>query len=328
MLVSVALLSTLFLKSPEGNVYQAVNEIPPGTCVMSNDEELVYEVSNFNTCNQVVLAPGCYRAELRGGIGVANSACVDHAAQNQSEMVSALFSLSAETTVYALRGGDGNPGTVNVASGLYGSFGGGASGVDSILVVGDRVWRAYGGVGRTCVVPNVISAGGRVNSAVTAVSVANGNGFGGGENLPGHENGMRTFLYGTSSGIKVAFSIGGGGGGAPSGTAGTDWYLNSAFPRDDIVINPGINGSADGGGDGGDVVSCVAHGCEDLVTLSGGRGGRTVSFECGGAVAVSYGGGGGGAAHSSYKRQSLDGGDGGSGSTGTSDVSFLRIYKM
>ena len=65
---------------------------------------------------------------------------------------SALFSISETTTVYALRGGDGNAGTVNMSGTKLCSVGGGASGVDSVLVVGDDVWRADGGAGKVCAV--------------------------------------------------------------------------------------------------------------------------------------------------------------------------------
>ncbi len=82
---------------------------------------------------------------------------------------------------------------------------------------------------------------------------------------------------------------------------------------------------------GGDIVTCksVSDGCAELVTANGGTGGVSVFYSCGGQTAVSYGGGGGGSYSVNYPSVgALDGGDGGSGSTGTSDVSFLRIYKM
>ena len=146
------LASALYITGPHGDIYKAANEVPKGACVMSGSEVLVYEANNINTCNTVVLEPGCYRAEMRGGVGQKNEDCVDFVELSKTSIVSALFSLSETTDVYVLRGGDGNPGSVNKQSGRYGTFGGGASGVDSLLVVGDRVWRADGGAGNTCTI--------------------------------------------------------------------------------------------------------------------------------------------------------------------------------
>ncbi len=321
---TLLLAQTLFVKTPDGNVYKAVNDVPVGQCILTGEEELVFEASNFNTCNEIVLQPGCYRAEMRGGIGTANENCLDHIAFDENTTMSAVFSISQPTTVYALRGGDGNPGEAIISGSYISSFGGGASGVDSILVIGDRVWRANGGAGKTCITGEDFTS---TNTADSATTIAVGNGFGGGTNLPDDTNGARAF-YNVLN--KVMYSIGGGGGGAPNGVGGANWQYKSTFPADDIIINPGENGTSLSGGDGGSVTSCIDLDCTEMRTINGGKGGTTMSYICGGQYAYSYGGGGGGAAIRAYSTYFLTrvGGDGGSGSTGTSNVSFVRIYKM
>ncbi len=321
---TLLLAQTVFVKTPDGNVYKAVNDVPVGQCILTGEEELVFEASNFNTCNEVVLQPGCYRAEMRGGIGTANENCLDHIGFDDNTTISAVFSISQPTTVYALRGGDGNPGKTIISNGCISSFGGGASGVDSILVIGDRVWRANGGPGKTCTRPKQDCAR---NLVATSTTVLVGNGFGGGVNLPDHINGARSFLQHKPD--AVIYSIGGGGGGAPSGVGGANWQYKYTYPTDGIVINPGENGTSLSGGDGGNVTSCKTYACTELVTVNGGRGGATMPYICGGQYAYSYGGGGGGAAVIARSSTTTSvGGDGGSGSTGTSNVSFVRIYKM
>ena len=324
MLIPTLLLTqALYIAGPSGDIYVAANEVPEGACVMSGVEELVAEITNFNTCNQIVLSPGCYRAELRGGVGTANANCLDFVSPAESSVASALFSLSEDTTVYALRGGDGNPGGVNKSSSRYGTFGGGASGVDTILVVGDRVWRAEGGVGNTCTISSNNSV---VNRLYSATAVAVGNGFGGRSGLGTNQNGYRAFrVYKTDT-----FGVGGGGGGAPNDVGGSKWQYNNTSSYSQVSIGAGENGSDNSGGNGGDVTSCKTTACSDVVSVSGGTGGANVSYSCGGTTAISYGGGGGGGAvlAEGSTLYYANGGNGGSGSTGDSNTSFLRIYKM
>ena len=321
---TLLLAQTLFVKTPDGNVYKSVNDVPVGQCILTGEEELVFEASNFNTCNEVVLQPGCYRAEMRGGIGTANENCLDHIGFDDNTTISAVFSISQPTTVYALRGGDGNPGEVIISGNYAGSFGGGASGVDSILVIGDRVWRANGGAGKTCIKAKGLTS---TNQVSYATSVQIGNGFGGGVNLSDHINAARAFHM--SPQVSYMYSIGGGGGGAPSGVGGANWQYKYTYPTDGIVINPGENGTSLSGGDGGNITSCMDYNCTELRTISGGRGGATMSYVCGGKYAYSHGGGGGGASiQIMTSTNTKAGGDGGSGSTGTSNISFVRIYKM
>lgn len=322
MLVPLILLQTLFFKTTTGDIYQAIDNVPAGQCVLTGSEELVFEATNFNTCNEIVLQPGCYRAELRGGVGTMNEYCLEAVDLDSVKTISALFSISEATTVYALRGGDGNAGGVNLyPSGNYtGAFGGGASGVDSILVVNDKVWRANGGVGNICA----------ITSKNTATGITNIDyGAGGGGNNFTQTQTSRAVFYGASSSSAI-YVNGGGGGGAPNIPANKEIGINSGSHSDIVERNIGQDGSTDSGGDGGNVTSCTTFDCSELVTATGGKGGKNISYNCGGETVTAYGGGGGGGAIRSYTTYNIkiDGGDGGSGSTGTSNVSFLRIYKM
>ena len=323
MLLPLALLSALYFKTSDGNIYHTIDEIPPGMCLLNNNgEQLVYEATNFNTCNEIVLQPGCYRAELRGGIGLQNEHCLSIAEQDFTPIISAIFSINEPTTVYVFRGGDGNPGGVNVMNNKYtGAFGGGASGMDSILVVGDRVWRASGGAGKTCTQGNKT---GQINQPFAATSNAYGNGIGGGSILNQPTLQKRVYYKHRQ---QYIYGIGGGGGASPNGAGGTDWKYHHDFINGDEYVNAGTNGSDERGGDGGDIYVCNNPACTSIVSATGGIGGATVTYECGGQTAKTYGGGGGGGAHNTAY-STANGGDGGSGSTGHSDVSFVRIYKI
>jgi hypothetical protein len=328
MLLPLALLSALYFKTSDGNIYHTIDKIPDGMCILNNNgEELVYEAKNFNTCNEIELQPGCYRAELRGGIGLQNEYCLSIAEQDFTPTVSAIFSINEPTTVYVFRGGDGKPGGVNVINNSYsGAFGGGASGVDSILVVGDRVWRASGGVGKTCAKIKYTKPS-NVVSTLTTTPI--GNGIGGGSILNQNITQKRAYY---NYGQRYTHGIGGGGGASPNGAGGTDWQYHSAFINADVeYVNPGTNGTDGtdgGGGKGGDIKVCNNPSCTSYVEAKGGSGGKTIEYKCGGQTAKSYGGGGGCGAYNGYYSISADGGKGGSGSTNTSNTSFVRIYKI
>ena len=322
MLLPLALLSALYFKTSDGNIYHTIDKIPDGMCLLNNNgTELVYEATNFNTCNEIELQPGCYRAELRGGIGLQNEYCLSIAEQDFTPTISATFSINEPTTVYVFRGGDGNPGGVNVINNRFTSaFGGGASGVDSILVVGDRVWRAPGGAGTTC-----------VHSIYTDINITGNSdtmGIGSGGNFDNVLlNQRRIYHYRDDAHL---FATGGGGGASPNGTGGTDWQIRENFIKgnDNEYVNVGTNGTDEYGGNGGDIYVCYNLSCTSMVSAKGGDGGKTIKYkECGGQTAKSYGGGGGGGTHTSVY-STANGGNGGSGSTNTSDVSFVRIYKI
>ncbi len=321
MLIPIILMAqTLFLQHPNGTVYQAVNDIPDGACILTGAEELVFEVTNFNTCNEIVLQPGCYRAELRGGIGQRGEWCLDTTEFINIQTASALFSLTETTTIYALRGGDGNPGKIVTDSIYAAAPGGGASGVDTILVAGEHVWRATGGPGSSCTTHKYSN----LNHINMYFNV--GMGLGGNSVTKSYINQGAGFQTGDGA---ISRACGGGGGGAPDGLGGDIQKMHPLL-NPGIIIETGANGTSDGGGDGGDIVSCANAECSELITLHGGTGGKNAYYSCGGQTAVSYGGGGGGAGGfvTNSNKRYLDGGDGGSGSTGTSNTSFLRIYKM
>ena len=324
-----ALLATLHIMTHNGAVYDVVENIPSGSCIMGGTETLVYEATSFNTCQEISLKPGCYRVEMMGGLGGKNAECKDWAEQMMTDPLSGMFTLDSETTVYAFRGGDGMPGTVNKSGSYYGSFGGGASGADSILVVGDRVFRARGANGQSCyrnsgtyqVCQNIINTS-------TGTSLGTGGGYV--ETHTPRNQRVCVLNGGYGSAVKYYWNLGGGGGGAPSGTGGTTWQYNRDCPSD-TVVGAGADATTAGGGDGGDVTNAY-YKPDDTTPKSatGGHGGANVTWTCGGQTIVSYGGGGGGACISGYYGSgvAIPGGDGGSGSTNTSTNSFIRIYKM
>ena len=322
-----ALLATLHIMTHNGAIYDVVEDIPAGSCIIGGTETLVYEASTFNTCQEIRLKPGCYRVEMMGGLGGKNEECKDWAEQMITSPLSGMFTLDTETTVYAFRGGDGMPGTVNKSGSYYGTFGGGASGADSIVVVGDRVFRARGANGQSC--RGMFGWGLCINSESSSLYQGMGRGAGFVES-GGISNNQR-FCVNTELIGYTAFRIrqvGGGGGGAPSGTGGTRWQYNTNCPAD-TVIDAGADATTAGGGNGGDITNAY-YNPDDTTPKSatGGRGGANVTWQCGGQTIVSYGGGGGGACVNGVAVQTADGGDGGSGSTGTSNTSYLRIYKM
>lgn len=323
-----ALLATLHIMTHNGAVYDVVEKIPSGSCIMGGTETLVFEADTFNTCQDVTLKPGCYRVEMMGGLGGKNAECKDWAEQMITEPLSGMFTLDSETTVYAFRGGDGMPGTVNKSGNYYGSFGGGASGADSVLVVGDRVFRARGANGQSC--RGMFVWGLCINGESSSLYQGNGRGAGWVELESGTANNQR-FCVNTKPTGNTTFSIrqvGGGGGGAPSGTGGTTWQYNKNCPAD-TVIDAGADATTAGGGDGGDITNAY-YNPDDTTpkNATGGRGGANVTWTCGGQTITVYGGGGGGACINGAYARITNGGDGGSGSTNTSTNSFIRIYKM
>ena len=320
-----ALLATLHIMTHNGAIYDVVEDIPAGSCIIGGTETLVYEASTFNTCQEIRLKPGCYRVEMMGGLGGLYPDCLNAAQQMITNPLSGMFTLDTETTVYAFRGGDGMPGTVNKLGSYYGSFGGGASGADSILVVGDRVFRARGGAGGTCMFIE-----GRYVSFNIDMPAFMSHGIGGFADFSDVSwsrpvcVSSYTSLYNT---YRNGFG-GGGGGGAPNGTGGTTFAMTDLCPTD-AVVNVGASGTSLGGGNGGDVTNALYRPGDTTVRSAiGGHGGANVTFQCGGHTIIMYGGGGGGGTINGSLRVLFNGGDGGSGSTGTSNTSYLRIYKM
>ena len=281
-------------------------------------ETLVYEQSAINTCETVTLDAGLYRAELRGGSGGLPSKC-DDASATLGFINTSIFKLDASTTISVFRGGDGsNSGTVN----QHQVTGGGASGVDSLVVLPTRTIRATGGAGSAC-------WGWATLSAFTWGSLTvRGSYVGGGGGVSDMANGL--------NGVVNVGYMAGGGGGAPNGTGGAAVKNTTA----------GANATSTGGGNGGDATNPIGDSKTSNIGY-GGRGGANVTWTCGGQTITSYGGGGGGgmcamysagecAAHGGTPGGSgvacyadcADGGDGGSGSTGTSTDSYVKIYRI
>lgn len=309
----------LHIKNADGEIYH-IAVMPVGGGIFDASETLVYEENTINTCQSFELPVGIYRVEMRGGTGGKPYACRSgYGTQNfKGDVVSSIFKLNEKTVVYALRGGDGNNGAVINSHQIPG---GAASGVDSILVVGNRVIRANGGTGTRCLNWVILTPD---NDGGHGDSLAQG-GSGGIYPQASMNDGGRAAKY-----SFVFYS--GGGGGAPSGTGGVNvsglTYLNAGFDATDS-----------GGGNGGDIQNPY-NDSETLNYAFGGSGGQNVYFSCGGQNIISYGGGGAGAI--CIKRDEEDcetygiwcvsdcfnGGDGGSGSTGTSNDSFIKIYKI
>jgi hypothetical protein len=259
--------------------------------------------------------------ELRGGAGGKQSRCRSGLGKINpvANTVSQIFKLPTQTTVYAFRGGDGND---SDAVTFHQIPGGGASGVDSMLVVGDRAIVGIGAPSSQC-----------FSHGVTA--------------YPGGGQVHKYYCQSTPSGtysvehIKIghpisysAYGCGGGGGGAPNGLGGDAATSNTKFK-----LYAGTNATSDGGGNGGDAENLRG----DSQTKNrgiGGIGGKNVTYTCAGHTAVSYGGGGGGATCALRDASTCetlgswcysdcaDGGNGASGSTGKSDTSYVKIYKI
>lgn len=314
-----ALLATLHIMAQNGAVYDIVEHVPDGACIMGRAEELVYEATSINVCDTITLPAGCYRVELMGGMGGARSDCLVEMGQRITTPVAGVFQLDKATTVYAFRGGDGVGGNVNRFGNLTGAFGGASSGADSIIVADNKIFRAAGGVGQSCVRLSKYSGIFRDGSYA--------HGVGGGSDVANVAWCMavcqRAYNYQSDTYSYLYYA--GGGGGAPSGVGGGKFATNSGCP-DDAVVQIGGVGNSTSGGDGGSVQNAIYSPTETTKrNASGGRGGLNVSWQCGGQTITSYGGGGGGGCVYNYE---IDGGDGGSGSVGTSSTSYVRIYRM
>ena len=315
----------LHIKNAAGEIYH-VAVMPLGGGVFDATETLVYEENTINTCQTITLPAGIYRAELRGGTGGRPYRCQTGTGLTRvlGDVVSSVFRLSTETTVYSFRGGDGNDS--GIAHNRQVS-GGGASGVDSMLVFNNQIVRSGGGFGTRCYnnVVNGIPSGGLSLGSCCA-------GGGGGVVLDAKNNDGGDGFSNVANG---GYCSGGGGGASASGggDGGADGGTTYSY------LLPGVDASASGGGNGGDIENQQGN-SETLNYATGGVGGKNVYYSCGGQVTVSYGGGGGGGVcilrregkcvsdGSWCGTDCFNGGDGGSGSTGASDDSYVRIYKI
>ena len=311
----------MHIKNANGDVYH-VALVPIDGGIYDGSETLVYEEGAINACNEVRLTTGIYRVELRGGSGGRPASCQSGMGVQrfEGEVVSSIFKLNEDTTVSVFRGGDGNDSKRN---NIHQVSGGGASGVDSMLVVNGRAIRAIGGVGSKCI--------------TGTVSGLNGGGYALFDVCYGGGGGVYTDKT-INNGAPVKYQARGycaaGGGGSNDTGGGSGGADSSSYS----YITGGTDASATAGGDGGNVTNNKNNSLSKNVGY-GGKGGENVNFSCGGHIATSYGGGGGGAMCFFYQtscestglwcdNDCVDGGDGGSGSTGGSSTSFVKIYKI
>lgn len=310
---------TLHVQNTDGKIYHAI-VIPQGGEFLDASEKLVYSADSINTCQPVTLEAGMYRVELRGGAGGKQSRCDYGLGRTNitANVVSQIFKLPTQTTVYAFRGGDGND-SPKVTS--HQIPGGGASGVDSMLVIGDRAIVGIGAPGSQCfdIGESAYPGGGLVIGLAC-------------QSTPSGTYSVQDIKI-SNSNISTVHGCAGGGGGAPNGVGG------AAGSGTNFKTTAGKNATSDGGGNGGDAENLLGDSKTKNIAY-GGAGGKNVYWQCVGHTATSYGGGGGGA--SCILRQSstceavgswcysdcADGGDGASGSTGKSDTSYVKIYKI
>lgn len=225
---------SIHIKKSDGEMYYVALS-PLGGGIFDGSETLVYSESSINKCHSVNLEPGIYRVEMRGGTGGKPYRCTSGSGMTNAmgDIVSSIFKLNETTTVYSLRGGDGNN---SPTIGTYQIPGGGASGVDSILVVGERVWRANGGSGKTCIMPTQ----GDILST-TGSGVSYGNGFGGNSDLTGNKNGFRRFYIRNTSVNTSISSIGGGGGGAIYVNTSSSYIMPRAETEAPVLLGKAIH---------------------------------------------------------------------------------------
>ena len=313
---------TLHVQNTDGKIYHAI-VIPDGGEFLDASEKLVYSADSINTCQPVTLDAGMYRVELRGGAGGKQSRCnVGLGTINPvANTVSQVFKLPTQTTVYAFRGGDGNDSDVVTNHQIPG---GGASGVDSMLIIDDHAIVGIGAPSSQCFNLAISSYPYPHGGTTTRFQC---------QSTPSGTYAIENIEIGQAVGTAY-YGCGGGGGGAPNGIGGTSVsYIN-------VKITAGTNATSDGGGNGGDAENLTGDSQTKNLGI-GGIGGKNVYWQCAGHTAVSYGGGGGGATCMLYNPNTCasttnawcysdcaDGGNGASGSTGTSDTSYVKIYKI
>lgn len=332
----VAAAAGLHIMDENGIVYTAV-EIPDGAYVMQGEEEIAYTEESINTCRQMTLPAGRYKIYVKGGRGGGDRTMASGIPAYEGDSIIHTVNIDTPTDVYVFRGGDGADNCDNLPDAQYSfTVGTGSSGVDSLVVIGDTVLRASGGAGVHCFSSNR-------GSSYT-------------EGYPGTGTGNHTINNYYSQPLKngrwglcirreniYTLIRGGGGGGVVGGVGqsrGTTCPSVSVFDACNAdgadcawYVTNGTAATDDTGGRGGDAtlsyrgVTATGHGA---------AGGKNVSWTCGGATAVSYGGGGApGQCMDAFLPKSAsdtphcgDGIAGGSGSTGTSDTSYVKIYRL
>lgn len=267
---------------------------------------LYHDQTTINSCGSVSLPGGYYyKVEVMGGTGGTGGSSGD-AGLNATAYVSSAFLLTNNTTVSVFRGGNGNNGNNGDSGGNAGSNGrgagsGAASGAPSAVIVNGKVYKSEGGGGGR----------GGVAKCYNGSFTSGGAGGGGGS---GYTNGLNAhYNYALNNDMCIS---GAGGGGAPNGPGGVE-----------------ISGTGYGGGVGGNGSASIGGGGGSAWRLTsketGGNGGASVTWSCGGQTLYSYGGGGAGAinlrATSTFNKNGVAGG---TGSTGSSSTSYAKIYRF
>ena len=305
---------SLKIRTSDGSMFY-VPTIAEDMCIATGNTELYYEETDINTCKEITLPAGCWRVELSGGFGQGLCGSDDDIYQTGATETYTLR-LNTETQIYVFRGGDGNAPAAYVAGT---GIGGGASGVDSFIVVKNQIKSAAGGGGELCQSGNPTYST-EFDSNNLQCNLRPGYGGGGSPDRAGGQSGHNN----TDSACKIFY--GAGGGGAPSGKSGSQATLNDAR----FVATAPTAASVARGGNGAGIKFTDTDGT--TIAATGGRGGETQSWTCGGHTVYSYGGGGGGATCWVMNENSSvtcnSGTDGGSGSTGTSDTSYVKIYRL
>lgn len=99
----------LHIKQSNGEIYY-VMLVPVDGQIMDAVENIIIDVAPINTCISYELPAGIYRVELQGGAGGMPSRCNAGTGKQHfpGNYVSSFFKTNSPTTIYALRGGDGN----------------------------------------------------------------------------------------------------------------------------------------------------------------------------------------------------------------------------
>lgn len=121
---------SLKIRTSDGSMFY-VPMIAEDMCIATGNTELYYEETDINTCKEITLPAGCWRVELSGGFGQGLCGSDDDIYQTGATETYTLR-LNMETQIYVFRGGDGNAPAAYVSGA---GIGGGASGVDSFVVV-------------------------------------------------------------------------------------------------------------------------------------------------------------------------------------------------
>lgn len=216
---------SLKIRTSDGSMFY-VPMIAEDMCIATGNTELYYEETDINTCKEITLPAGCWRVELSGGFGQGLCGSDDDIYQTGATETYTLR-LNTETQIYVFRGGDGNAPAAYVAGT---GIGGGASGVDSFIVVKNQIKSAAGGGGELCQSGNPTYST-EFDSNNLQCNLRPSYGGGGNPDRAGGQSGHNN----TDSACKIFYGAGGGGGGA------TCWVMNE---NSNVTCNSGTDGGS------------------------------------------------------------------------------------